>query len=72
VKILEDDAFRETLSRNAAGWARTFTWENAARETMEIAIPSSGETHERMAAAIIEKMVLAKVAKSAKRDGHEG
>ncbi len=36
VKILTDAAFRERLSRNAAEWARTFTWEHAARETMEI------------------------------------
>ncbi len=36
VKILADDTLREELSRNAAAWARTFTWENAARETMKI------------------------------------
>jgi glycosyltransferase involved in cell wall biosynthesis len=36
VKILTDGAFRKDLSRNAAEWARTFTWDSAARETMEI------------------------------------
>jgi glycosyltransferase involved in cell wall biosynthesis len=36
VRVLSDETLRNELSRNAVEWARTFTWENAARETMEI------------------------------------
>ncbi len=35
-RILTDDSLRNTLTANAIEWSRTFTWENAARETMEI------------------------------------
>lgn len=35
--ILTDDALCERLSRNAVAWAQTFTWERAARETMDVA-----------------------------------
>jgi glycosyltransferase involved in cell wall biosynthesis len=37
VRILSDDTLRNSLTANALDWAKTFTWENAARETMEIA-----------------------------------
>ena len=36
IHILTDDSLRNTLTANALDWANTFTWENAARETMEI------------------------------------
>jgi len=36
VRLLLDDPLRNEMSLNAVEWARTFTWENAARETMEI------------------------------------
>ena len=35
VRILTDDSFRRRLSENAVAWAKTFTWERAAEETME-------------------------------------
>ena len=37
VTILTDDTFREKLTHNALAWARSFTWERASQETMEIA-----------------------------------
>ncbi|MHB9030963.1 MAG: glycosyltransferase family 4 protein [Candidatus Latescibacterota bacterium] len=35
-RILTDDALRSILAVNALAWADSFTWENAARETMRI------------------------------------
>lgn len=36
VRILADDALRTRLSESALAWSKTFTWENAARETAEV------------------------------------
>lgn len=36
IRVLTDGALRDAFSRNALDWARTFTWENAARETMAV------------------------------------
>jgi glycosyltransferase involved in cell wall biosynthesis len=36
IRILTDDELRQRLSENAIAWAQTFTWEKAARKTMEI------------------------------------
>ena len=36
VQILSDDSLRSMLTKNALAWARSFTWEKAAQETMEI------------------------------------
>jgi glycosyltransferase involved in cell wall biosynthesis len=37
IRILTDESLRENLEKNALEWASTFTWENAAEQTMEIA-----------------------------------
>ncbi|MCE5249018.1 glycosyltransferase family 4 protein [bacterium] len=36
IRILTDGGLRDRLGRNALAWSQTFTWDNAARETMDI------------------------------------
>lgn len=36
LRVIEDEGLRRRLSRNAVDWAATFTWENAARETLNV------------------------------------
>jgi len=36
IRMLTDDALRKTMAVNALAWAETFSWDAAARETMEI------------------------------------
>jgi glycosyltransferase involved in cell wall biosynthesis len=36
VEILKNDALRDELTRNAVAWAQSFTWDEAARQTMRV------------------------------------
>ena len=37
IRLLSDDELRERLTKNAVAWAETFTWDECARKTMEVA-----------------------------------
>jgi len=36
IRVLSDDGLRERLSRNALGWARSFSWDKTAKEFLKI------------------------------------
>lgn len=57
-RALEDASFRENLSRGAAAFARTFTWENCARKALDALSKFANDTPQRKALLSSDELIV--------------